>query len=196
MSQASTRTWASSSRKTCLHIAFAIRSHVPRAYTVLGRGAVAHCTALGKVMLADFPFAEVRQLIETHGWRSYTPKSITTFAGLEQSLSEIRANGYAIDRGERSLETNCLAAPIRDATGRVVAAMGLALVTRQVLLTSRHFTQVDHLHGPLRTANGARGSARSRPRPPADRIARQLCTLRGPLLQWGGRYVERIRGYC
>jgi IclR family acetate operon transcriptional repressor len=76
-------------------------------------------------MLADLPFAEVRRLIEAAGWRSYTPKSVTTFPELEQALSEVKANGYAIDRGGRSLGTNCLAAPIRDATGRVVAAISV-----------------------------------------------------------------------
>ncbi|MBX6773343.1 MAG: IclR family transcriptional regulator [Chloroflexi bacterium] len=108
------------------HIAYAVRSAVPRMYTALGRRAVAHCTALGKVLLADLPFEEVRQLIERYGWRPYTPRSIQSFDVLARELEEVRARGYAVDRGERSIATRCVAAPVRDRSGRVVAAISIS----------------------------------------------------------------------
>lgn len=114
------------------HIAYAVRSTVPRMYTALGRRAVAHCTALGKAMLADLPFAAVRQLIETYGWRPYTAKSIQSFPELEQALAEVRERGYAVDRGERAPQTRCVAAPVRDRTGRVVAAISVSGSTDRI----------------------------------------------------------------
>lgn len=108
------------------HIAYAVRSAVPRMYTALGRRAVAHCTALGKMLLSDIPFEEVRRIIETYGWRPYTARSIQTFPELERALSEVRERGYAVDRGERSTGTRCVAAPIRDKTGQVVAAISVS----------------------------------------------------------------------
>ncbi len=109
-----------------LHVAYAFRSAVPRMYTVLGRRAVAHCTALGKVLLADRPFEEVRRIIETYGWRPYTPRSIQTFPDLERALAEIRERGFAVDRGERRVATRCVGAPIRNQLGRVVAAISVS----------------------------------------------------------------------
>lgn len=106
-----------------LQIAYAVRSAVPRMYTALGRRAVAHCTALGKVLLADLPFEEVRRLVECYGWRPYTARSIQSFPELQQALAGVRLNGYAIDRDERSVGTSCVAAPVRDKIGQVVAAI-------------------------------------------------------------------------
>jgi DNA-binding IclR family transcriptional regulator len=108
------------------HIAYAVRSAVPRMYTALGRRAVAHCTALGKTLLSDLPFEDVRHIIETYGWRPYTAKSIQTFPELDRALAEVRERGYAVDRGERSPGTRCVAAPIRDKTGRVIAAISVS----------------------------------------------------------------------
>lgn len=108
------------------HLAYAVRSAVPRMYTALGRRAVAHCTALGKVLLADLPFEEVRRLIDTHGWRPYTPSSIQSFPELERKLAEVKERGYALDLGERAPGTRCCAAPVRDRTGRVIAAVSVS----------------------------------------------------------------------
>ncbi|HVC32574.1 MAG TPA: IclR family transcriptional regulator [Chloroflexota bacterium] len=108
------------------HIAYAVRSAVPRMYTALGRRAVAHCTALGKVLLADLPFEEVRSLIETYGWRPYTARSIQTAPELERAMAEVRACGYAVDRGERNVGLRCVAAPVRDRGGRAIAAISVS----------------------------------------------------------------------
>ncbi|MGH2460990.1 MAG: IclR family transcriptional regulator [Chloroflexota bacterium] len=113
-------------RGDTFHVAYAVRSAVPRMYTALGRRAVAHCTALGKVLLAGLPFDEVRGLIEAHGWRPYTPSSIQSFPALEAALTSVRERGYALDRGERSVATRCVAAPIRDKTGHVIAAISVS----------------------------------------------------------------------
>lgn len=115
-----------------LHVAHAAPPDVLRLFTSLGRRAVAHCTALGKVMLADKPFAEVRQLIEQYGWRPYTPESIQAFEPLEQELEAIRTRGYAVDHEERRRGIACLAAPIRDYSGRVVAALSISSTTDQM----------------------------------------------------------------
>jgi DNA-binding IclR family transcriptional regulator len=105
------------------HLAYAVRPDVPHTYTLLGRKSVAHCTALGKVLLAFRPRAEVHETIRAHGWRPYTDKSIRDFATLDRALDEIAARGYAIDDGERGPGTKCAAAPVRDRSGAVVAAI-------------------------------------------------------------------------
>lgn len=109
-----------------LHLAHSAPKSVPRMYTALGRRAVAHCTSLGKALLADRPWAETRAAIERHGWRPYTRHSIADFARLETELAAVRAQGYAIDREERRIDVVCMAAPIRDRAGEVVAAISVS----------------------------------------------------------------------
>ena len=109
-----------------LHLAHSAPKAVPRMYTALGRRAVAHCTSLGKALLAHRPWAETRAAIERHGWRPYTRHSIADFARLEAELAAIRAQGYAIDREERRADVVCMAAPIRDRGGDVVAALSVS----------------------------------------------------------------------
>jgi IclR family KDG regulon transcriptional repressor len=109
-----------------LHIAHSVPSAWPRWYTTVGRRAVAHCTSLGKVLLAARPWPEVVALIERHGWRPYTPNSIRDFPRLETELATIRERGYAVDLEERNRGTVCLGAPIRDFTGAVTAALSVS----------------------------------------------------------------------
>ena len=109
-----------------LHLAHSAPRDVPRMYTALGRRAVAHCTALGKVMLAHQSWDEVRQSIARFGWRPYTEHSVRDFGKLRTELHEIRGRGYAVDREERRRDVVCVAAPIRDHSGSVVAALSLS----------------------------------------------------------------------
>lgn len=108
------------------HLAYAVRPDVPRNYTLLGRRSVAHCTALGKVMLAFRPRPQVHALIKQHGWRPYTTRSLQDFEALDRALDEIAARGYAVDEGERRVEIKCVAAPVRDRAGAVVAAISVS----------------------------------------------------------------------
>ena len=109
-----------------LHLAHSAPKEVPRMYTTLGRRAVAHCTALGKVLLAHRPWEEVREIIRQCGWRPYTPKSIQSFERLQTELAEIRKRGYSLDREERRLGVGCIAAPVRERSGQVVAALSVS----------------------------------------------------------------------
>jgi DNA-binding IclR family transcriptional regulator len=109
-----------------LHLAQSATKDVPRMYTMIGRRAVAHCTAMGKVLLAYRPWTEVRRLIGQYGWRPYTPKSIQRFDRLQTELAAIRTQGYGVDREERRRGVGCLAAPIRERSGHVVAALSVS----------------------------------------------------------------------
>ena len=109
-----------------LHLAHAAPRDVPRMYTALGRRAVAHCTATGKVLLASRLWPEVRDLIHTYGWRPYTPASIRDIDRLEAELAVTRERGYAMDREERRKGVVCIAAPICERSESVVAGLSVS----------------------------------------------------------------------
>lgn len=86
----------------------------------------AHCTALGKVMLADRPDEEVTAILLKTGMPSLTEHTYTSPEALLAELRAVRRRGYAIDNEERSYGVKCIAAPIRDAQGRVIAAISVS----------------------------------------------------------------------
>ena len=86
----------------------------------------AHCTALGKVMLADLSDAAVERLLEQTGMPGLTEHTITSPAAMLAELQEVRQRGYALDNEERAYGVKCIAAPIRDDTGRVVGAISVS----------------------------------------------------------------------
>lgn len=96
-------------------------------YTRIGKRAPAHCTALGKVMLSytpeEFWFDDV---VKRRGLRAFSETTITTVEGLRAALQRIRETGYAVDNGETGEKVRCVAAPIRDYTGQVVAAISVS----------------------------------------------------------------------
>jgi IclR family KDG regulon transcriptional repressor len=92
----------------------------------IGLTAPMHCTALGKTMVAFRPEKDICQWVRTYGLRSYTDTTITEQDTFLQELREIRARGYAVDNAEFELGVRCIAAPIRDRTGEVVAAVSVS----------------------------------------------------------------------
>jgi DNA-binding IclR family transcriptional regulator len=109
-----------------VHVAHSAPQGWPVWVTTPGRRAVAHCTALGKALLAHRPWNEVRQAIETTGWRPYTSRSIQDFSRLLAELDTVRTNGFAIDDGERGDGSLCVGAVVRDHSGQVIAALSVS----------------------------------------------------------------------
>ena len=92
----------------------------------IGHPRPAHCTAIGKVLLAHLPEAELKVFLGGPELKPATPRSITSIPILEQELTRVRAQGYAFDDEEFTQGIRCLAAPVRNFTGNVVAAIGIS----------------------------------------------------------------------
>jgi DNA-binding IclR family transcriptional regulator len=92
----------------------------------IGSTAPMHGTALGKAMAAFRHEDEISQWVRTVGLRALTEITITDEDTLLQELGEIRSRGYAVDNGEFETSVRCVAAPIRDRTGGVIAAVSVS----------------------------------------------------------------------
>ncbi|MDQ7040568.1 MAG: IclR family transcriptional regulator [Rhodothermus sp.] len=97
-----------------------------RMFTRLGARVPLHCTGVGKVLLAWRPEDEVRQLLGPEPFVAFTPQTLTRLDAVCRELAQVRQQGYALDLEEREIGVRCLAAPIRDAAGRVIAALSLS----------------------------------------------------------------------
>jgi len=91
-----------------------------------------HCSGVGKALLAfqDEPLRT--QLIGRLRLKPHTPRTITSPAALALQVEEIRARGYAIDDEEIEEGLRCVAAPIRDHSGAVIAAVSISGPTTRV----------------------------------------------------------------
>jgi IclR family acetate operon transcriptional repressor len=111
-------------------VLFLARAAAPGVLSVdhgVGTRMPVHCSALGKVLLAAVgDEVLLDQAIARRGLARFTPRTITDRADLVRHLSQVAARGWALDDEEFSSGLRCLAAPLRDASGAVVAALGVA----------------------------------------------------------------------
>ncbi|MFF8609814.1 IclR family transcriptional regulator [Streptomyces sp. NPDC015346] len=110
-----------------IYIAKADSTHAVRMVSAAGRRLPAHCTAVGKMLLASLPEAELDARVGDRELAAMTPHSITAPAALRAALAEARARGVAVEHRESNPEVSCVAAPVRDRTGRVVAALSISV---------------------------------------------------------------------
>jgi DNA-binding IclR family transcriptional regulator len=92
----------------------------------IGRRNPAHCTSVGKAILAFLPESEADDILHQHGLKRLTAKTITTPAQLKADLKLIRDRGYAIDNEENEDGVRCIGAPVLDHSGRPIAAISVS----------------------------------------------------------------------
>lgn len=101
--------------------------HPIRMHSSIGKRAPAHCTGLGKAMLAYLPDEKLVEAVRRRGFARYTSRTITSLPELKAHLAIVRRDGYAIDNAEHEEDILCVAAPIRDHLGEVIAAISLSI---------------------------------------------------------------------
>src|SRR6185295_11709035 len=92
----------------------------------------AYCTGLGKTLLAFRPEPDVQAWAATQKFAALTPRTITSAKRLLKELAVIRGRGYGLDDEEREKGVRCIAAPICNHTGDVVAAISVAGPTERI----------------------------------------------------------------
>jgi DNA-binding IclR family transcriptional regulator len=105
-------------------------THPVRMVSAVGRRVPAHCTAVGKVLVAALSNEEFEARYPRGGeLPGMTPHSITSPARLHRELAEVREAGVAYDDCESNEAVGCVAAGVRDRGGQMVAAMSISVPT-------------------------------------------------------------------
>lgn len=94
----------------------------------------AYCTAMGKLLLANLPEGEQRDLITSMKLTKRAPNTITSKKALREELDEIEAAGFAVNDQELAAELYAIAAPVRNEARDVVAAVNLAAHSSMITL--------------------------------------------------------------
>jgi DNA-binding IclR family transcriptional regulator len=97
-----------------------------RMVSPVGARLPAHCTALGKAMLASFDDAELASRFKGRKLARLTDRSVTDYADLISRLAHVRSSGYAVDDEEVEPGLRCIGAAVHDRSGAVVAAVSLS----------------------------------------------------------------------
>jgi DNA-binding IclR family transcriptional regulator len=97
----------------------------------IGRIAPMHATGVGKLHLLNYSENRLRDLEQKFGLPKFTDHTITSMEALKKELLQIRKQGYAMDNEECEAGVRCIAVPVRNFSGEVVAGISLsAPVTR------------------------------------------------------------------
>ncbi|ANH91380.1 MULTISPECIES: IclR family transcriptional regulator [unclassified Streptomyces] len=111
-----------------IYIAKVDSTHAVRMVSAAGRRLPAHCTSVGKMLLASLPESELAARVPDDAvLAAMTPDSITDPAVLRAALAGIRQRGLAVENRESNPDVSCVAAPVRDRTGEVVAALSISV---------------------------------------------------------------------
>lgn len=112
-------------------IVYVARVQAKRIMTVgitLGTRFPAYATSMGRVLLAQLPHAELHQLLTERSLTALTPHTITDPDALLAEIDRVARQGWSLVDEELELGLRSIAAPVRDATGTVVAAVNLSMV--------------------------------------------------------------------
>lgn len=110
-------------------VVYVCRAETTRIISVpLFTGAVlpSYCTSNGRVLLAGLAPEKLEQFLNMAEFPARTPKTLIKAGALQAELDKIRAQGWAMTDGELEAGLRSMAVPVRDASGKVVAAINLA----------------------------------------------------------------------
>jgi len=91
--------------------------------TIVGSQLEPYCSALGKILLAALPRQQLKAFMNEGDFVPLTERTITDPAMLRREIDKVRRTDFAVDDEEVCLGLRCVAVPIRDLTGRTVAAL-------------------------------------------------------------------------
>ncbi|MGH8968436.1 MAG: IclR family transcriptional regulator [Actinomycetes bacterium] len=100
--------------------------HTMRMFTEVGRRVYAHCTGVGKALLAQLPEDDVRGIVARAGMPARTEHTITDVHRLLAELGRVRTQGYAVDDGEQEPGVRCVAVAVPGSPSTALSVSGPA----------------------------------------------------------------------
>jgi IclR family pca regulon transcriptional regulator len=118
-------------RSEIVYIARAAQKRVMSIGLMPGSRLPAHCTSLGRVLLAALPREDARAIVEGADLAPRTAFSVTDPGEVMARIDQVRDDGYALIDQEVELGLRSLAVPLFDGRGRVIAALNIGMAATQ-----------------------------------------------------------------
>jgi len=97
-----------------------------RTFTQVGNRVPLHCTGVGKVFLAHLNGEELEKALNGKGLASYTQNTVTDVKKLKRELTIVQREGVGTDDEEMEIGVRCIASPIKNSNGSVIAAISVS----------------------------------------------------------------------
>lgn len=97
-----------------------------RLVSKVGQSVPVHCSALGKSLLSSYSEDELKSLLQSYTFTAFTENTITSFKDFQKQLVEVNQQGYSIDNIEYEDSVVCIASPITNPDGCVIAAVSIS----------------------------------------------------------------------
>jgi IclR family transcriptional regulator, pca regulon regulatory protein len=94
----------------------------------------AYCTAMGKLLLANLPEADQRELLSSLKLTKHGPNTITSKKALREELNDVLEANFAVDDEELAKDLYSVAAPVRNEARQVVAAVDIAVPASMITI--------------------------------------------------------------
>lgn len=128
--------------------------HAMRMFTEVGRRAPAHCTGVGKALLAQLRDEEVLALLRRTGMPAQTARTHTDPDALLVELVEVREQGWAVDDAEQEVGVRCVAVPVPGSPALTALSVsgpsGRITAGRVIQIAPVLYAAADRLGGDLR----------------------------------------------
>jgi IclR family pca regulon transcriptional regulator len=108
-----------------IYIARSAKKRIGSLHRDVGTHLPAHCTSMGRVLLAALSDQELDAFLARAKLESYTRYTITDRDELRAAIEKVRRNNYCLVEQELEIDLRTLAIPIQNASGRVIAAMNI-----------------------------------------------------------------------
>ncbi|MEU6700374.1 IclR family transcriptional regulator [Pseudonocardia sp. NPDC046786] len=105
-----------------------------RLYSQVGQKVCLHTAGVAKAILAHLPAEQIDALLDTADFARHTDTTITTRERYRAELARVVERGWAVDDGEYEDYVNCIAMPVRDHAGRVMAAVSVTALKARATL--------------------------------------------------------------
>jgi IclR family pca regulon transcriptional regulator len=109
-----------------IYIARSTKKRIGSLHRDVGAHLPAHCTSMGRVLLAALPDRELDQFLERVRLESFTPYTVTDKNELRTIIERVRRNGYCLVDQELEIDLRSIAVPVQNAGGRVIAGMNVS----------------------------------------------------------------------
>lgn len=96
-----------------------------RMYSQIGKRIPVYCSALGKVLLSGQNSDYQKRIMKKIKYTQHTKNTIREESQFINELEKTKQRGWAVDNEEHELGIRCIAAPIKDFTGKVIAALSI-----------------------------------------------------------------------
>ncbi|MBN1226302.1 MAG: IclR family transcriptional regulator [Deltaproteobacteria bacterium] len=93
-----------------------------------------YCTSMGKSLLAFLPDNEISKILDAIDIKPITPNTITDKSRLLEELQQVRQRGFSLNDRELEIGLRSVAAPVRDESKRVIAAVNIAVPSTRITL--------------------------------------------------------------